>query len=222
MCIGVRCQRALAATVSGAWSTSARSRSVAKSARACIRRLVRTAPADWALRSVAPIEGWEYLGLVNYRASRNDFRFWDDNGTEYNSQDDGWARRLNSDFRGLRGLAKIGRSLGASRLQIHNTFDLSYKGIPGIGNNQSLHTRYDTWRHIAEAALFGPLGRWPRRVPAQSPSLARKRRVPRSARRSGLRPPARPQYHSEFGIARRSECPIARRVATDRFCRGST
>ena len=96
--------------------------------------------------------------MVNYRASRNDFRFWNDNGTEYNAQDDGWARRLNSDFRGLRGLAKIGRSLGASRLQIHNTFDLSYKGIPGIGNNQSLHTRYDTWHHIAEAALFGPLG----------------------------------------------------------------
>ncbi len=105
-----------------------------------------------------PYKGWEYLGLVNYQASRNDFRFWDDNGTEYNAQDDGWARRLNSDFRGLRGLAKIGRSLGASRLQIHNTFDLSYKGIPGLGNNQSLHTRYDTWRHIAEAVLFGPLG----------------------------------------------------------------
>lgn len=105
-----------------------------------------------------PYRGWEYLGLVNYRASRNDFRFWDDNGTEYNAQDDSWARRLNSDFRGVRGLAKIGRSLGASRLQIHNTFDLSYKGIPGLGNNQSRHTRYDTWRHIAEAALFGPLG----------------------------------------------------------------
>ena len=105
-----------------------------------------------------PYKGWEYLGLLNYRASRNDFRFWDDNGTEYNAQDDGWARRLNSDFRGVRGLAKIGRSLGASRLQIHNTFDLSDKGIPGLGNNQSLHTRYDTRRHIAEAVLFGPLG----------------------------------------------------------------
>ena len=79
-----------------------------------------------------------------------------------------------ADFRGVRGLAKIGRSLGASRLQIHNTFDLSYKGIPGIGNNQSLHTRYDTWRHISEAALFGPLGARPRWVPTQSPPLSRK------------------------------------------------
>ncbi|MDE2705978.1 MAG: TonB-dependent receptor [Gemmatimonadota bacterium] len=128
-----------------------------------VRTRLHTASGSYGTRQLGaslsgPYKGWEYLGLVNYRASRNDFRFWDDNGTEYNSQDDGWARRLNSDFRGLRGLAKIGCSLGASRLQIHNTFDLSYKGIPGIGNNQSLHTRYDTWRHIAEAALFGPLG----------------------------------------------------------------
>ena len=128
-----------------------------------VRTRLHTASGSYGTRRLGaslsgPYKGWEYLGLVNYRASRNDFRFWDDNGTEYNAQDDGWARRLNSDFRGVRGLAKIGRSLGASRLQIHNTFDLSYKGIPGIGNNQSLHTRYDTWRHIAEAALFGPLG----------------------------------------------------------------
>ena len=106
-----------------------------------------------------PWRGWSYLGLVDYSYSRNDFRFWDDNGTEYNARDDVWARRLNSDYRGLRGLAKVGRTLGAARLQIHNTLDLSHKGIPGIGNNQSLHTRYDTWRDITEAALFGPLGR---------------------------------------------------------------
>ena len=128
-----------------------------------VRTRLHTASGSHGTRQLGaslsgPYKSWEYLGLVNYQASRNDFRFWDDNGTEYNSQDDGWARRLNSDFRGLRGLAKIGRSLGASRLQIHNTFDLSYKGIPGLGNNQSLHTRYDTWRHIAEAVLFGPLG----------------------------------------------------------------
>ena len=127
-----------------------------------VRTRLHTASGSHGTRQLGaslsgPYKGWEYLGLVNYRASRNDFRFWDDNGTEYNAQDDGWARRLNSDFRGVRGLAKIGRSLGASRLQVHNTFDLSSKGIPGLGNNQSLHTRYDTWRHIVEAALFGPL-----------------------------------------------------------------
>ena len=191
-----------------------------------IRTRLHTATGSHSTRQLGaslsgPYKGWEYLGLVNYRASRNDFRFWNDNGTEYNAQDDGWARRLNSDFRGLRGLAKIGRSLGASRLQIHNTFDLSYKGIPGIGNNQSLHTRYDTWHHIAEAALFGPLGHSRAGVPTQSPPLARKIRVPRPARRSGPRPPTRPQHHPKLGPARRSECPAARPVSAHCFCRGS-
>ena len=127
-----------------------------------LRTLLHTASGSYGTRKLGasvsgPWKDWEYLGLVDYRASRNDFRFRDDNGTEYNDRDDSWARRLNSDFRGLRGLGKIGKPIGASRLQIHNTFDLSRKGIPGIGNNQSLHTRFDTWRHIAEAALFGPL-----------------------------------------------------------------
>ena len=106
-----------------------------------------------------PWRGWSYLGLVDYSSSRNDYRFWDDNGTEYNALDDAWARRLNSDYRGLRGLFKAGRPFGVARLQIHNTLDLSHKGIPGIGNNQSLLTRYDSWRNITEAVLFGPLGR---------------------------------------------------------------
>ena len=128
-----------------------------------VRTRLHTATGSHGTRQLGaslsgPYRGWEYLGLVNYRVSRNDFRFWDDNGTEYNAQDDGWARRLNSDFRGLRGLSKIGRNLGASRLQVHSIFDLSSKGVPGLGNNQSRHTRYDTWRHIAEAVLFGPLG----------------------------------------------------------------
>ena len=129
-----------------------------------VRTRLRTGTGSFGTRQLSasiggPWNGWEYLGLVDYSASRNDFRFWDDNGTEYNAKDDGWARRLNSDFRGLRGLAKVGRRVGASRLQIHNTVDLSHKGIPGIGNNQSLQTRYDTWRNIAVAMLYGPLAR---------------------------------------------------------------
>ena len=127
-----------------------------------VRTRLRTASGSFGTRQLGasiggPWKEWEYLGLVDYSASRNDFRFLDDNGTEYNAGDDDWARRLNSDFRGLRGLAKVGRNLGAGRLQIHNTFDLDSKGIPGLGNNQSLHTRYGTRRHIAEATLFGPL-----------------------------------------------------------------
>ena len=101
---------------------------------------------------------WELLALVDHAASDNDFRFWDDNGTEYNTNDDGWSARRNSDYRSLRTVGKAGRALGTARVQIHNTFDLSHRGLPGIGSFQSLHTRYDVWRSLTEVLLYGPLG----------------------------------------------------------------
>ncbi|NKB65615.1 MAG: TonB-dependent receptor [Candidatus Latescibacteria bacterium] len=104
-----------------------------------------------------PWRGWEYLALIDHSSSANDFRFHDDNGTQYNLRDDEWTRRRNSDFKALRALVKVGGRRGTTRLQLHNIFDLSNKGVPGIGNNQSLHTRFDTWRNITEATLFGPL-----------------------------------------------------------------
>ena len=98
---------------------------------------------------------WTYLSLLDYSASDNTFRFWDDNGTEYNNGDDEWATRRNSDFSPLRLLNKVGRTIGTYRLQMHSTLDWSHKGLPGLGNNQSLQTRFDTWRHMVEANLYG-------------------------------------------------------------------
>ena len=97
----------------------------------------------------------EYLGLVDIVESRSDFRFWDDNGTEYNSKDDEWAKRINSDFRSFRTLTKVVRPWRVARLQLHNTFDLKHQGIPGIGNFQAAHVRSDMWRNITEMELFG-------------------------------------------------------------------
>jgi outer membrane cobalamin receptor len=102
--------------------------------------------------------GWEYFGLADWRVSDNSFRFLDDNGTEYNNGDDGWATRRNADFGALRALVKIGRQLATGRLQLHHTFDLNYKGIPGISNNQSLHTRFDTRRDLTEMNFNGAVG----------------------------------------------------------------
>ena len=39
---------------------------------------------------------WDGLALVDFSASDNDFRFLDDNGTEYNLSDDEWATRRKS------------------------------------------------------------------------------------------------------------------------------
>jgi len=100
---------------------------------------------------------WDGLVVVDYSRSDNDFRFLDDNGTEYNTGDDEWAKRRNSDFGAVRLLLRSARHLGASRLQLSHTQDISHRGLPGIGNYQSLQTRLDTRRGISEANLFGPL-----------------------------------------------------------------
>jgi iron complex outermembrane receptor protein len=101
--------------------------------------------------------GIRCLGLVGYVGSRNDFRFWDDNGTEYNSGDDEWARRVNDDFHSIRVMAKVEGERGRSRLFAHSSFDLKHQGIPGIGNYQLEEVRSDTWRNIVEFGVFGLL-----------------------------------------------------------------
>ncbi|MFH1570491.1 MAG: TonB-dependent receptor [Gemmatimonadota bacterium] len=113
------------------------------------RRLGASGSGTW--------QEWQLLGLVDYEAADNDFRFWDDNGTEYNRGDDEWSRRVNADFLSLRGLAKAGRRWGPGQVAIHSALDLSQRGIPGIGNFQSRFTRFDTWRSSTELEVFGPL-----------------------------------------------------------------
>jgi|GEM_PF-244927 len=98
---------------------------------------------------------WMLSGLADYRAADNDFRFLDDNGTEYNPNDDEWVRRENSDFLSFRGMAKAWRQIGSRRVRLHNVIDISHRGIPGIGSFQSKHTRYDTWRNLTEVQLSG-------------------------------------------------------------------
>ena len=106
-----------------------------------------------------PVRQWEYVALANLSTSKNDFRFWDDNGTAYNPNDDSWARRVNSDFHSFRLLTKLGRRFGENRVQVHNTLDVSHSGISGIGVHQSRHTRLDSWRKLSEANLQGTLVR---------------------------------------------------------------
>ena len=99
----------------------------------------------------------DVLSLVDYSSSDNDFEFLDDNGTEYNAADDERVARANSDFGSLRVLVKAARPWGEGKLLAHNTLDVSHKGIPGLGNFQSLHTRFDTWRSATELEAFGAL-----------------------------------------------------------------
>ena len=105
-----------------------------------------------------------YLGMVDYGESRNDFTFLDDNGTAFNTADDEWTVRRNSDFHSFRTLAKVDRDWGRIRLQAHNTFDVNHKGIPGIGSFQAGQVRFDSWRNTTEVKVFGNAGQMGYRV----------------------------------------------------------
>ena len=97
----------------------------------------------------------EFFGLLDYGRSRSDFHFLDHNGTEYDTTDDEWVKRRNSDFRSVRALGNVRKRWGRSQVRLRNAFDLKYQGIPGIGNIQALKTRSDGWKNITELELFG-------------------------------------------------------------------
>lgn len=95
---------------------------------------------------------WRGFVLVDYTASDNDFRFLDDNGTEYNANDDAFTERRNSDLLSGSLLAKSRHSLTDARsLSLHQTLFWKHQGIPGLSNNQSADVRFDTFRSLTEA-----------------------------------------------------------------------
>ncbi|MDE3001110.1 MAG: TonB-dependent receptor [Gemmatimonadota bacterium] len=93
----------------------------------------------------------EFLAVADYAQSDNDFRFMDDNGTEYNTGDDVWSRRRNNDHRSINLLGKWRRALGEnSGLSVHETLYWKAQGIPGISNNQSRNAQLDAFRTMTE------------------------------------------------------------------------
>ena len=91
------------------------------------------------------------LASADYSRSANDFRFLDDNGTDYNPDDDGPARRINNDFGAAQLLTKVSYE-GGERVSVtlSNSFYRKGQGIPNIGNNQSRHARFETLRDFVE------------------------------------------------------------------------
>lgn len=116
------------------------------------RELGGSASGSWSSRT-------RYLAVADYLESRNDFHFRDDNGTEYNPDDDEWVERANSDYRSVRFLGKVEQRRAGTRWEIHDTFDLSRQGIPGIGNNQALRVRAGSLRNILETEFSGVIAR---------------------------------------------------------------
>jgi iron complex outermembrane receptor protein len=87
----------------------------------------------------------DYVIGLNYTGSNNNFKFLDDNGTQYDSSDDVIIRRLNNQFGSFNWVTKLGYDLNSNtRISVfHNLLDTD-KGIPGLGSFQSLHAHFKT------------------------------------------------------------------------------
>ncbi len=91
-----------------------------------------------------------------YERSQGDFEFVDNNGTDFNSDDDEVATRVNNDFEGWNGILRassdIPRVAGVSLAY----YDASREqGVPGLGSFQSTTARAERRRQMGQARLEG-------------------------------------------------------------------
>ena len=90
-----------------------------------------------------------YLALFNYTESEGDFKFLDDNGTHFTTDDDEIVRRRNNDFRSFNVSAKGEASLAGWDLSLSNDFFTKDQGVPGRSSIQSETARLDVSRNVA-------------------------------------------------------------------------
>lgn len=96
----------------------------------------------------------KFLVVADYQASDNDFVFLDDNGTEYNVNDDVFAKRQNNGHRSASLLGKWHAVLGRGRsLTVQESVFWKAQGIPGISNNQSQFAHFDVFRSLTEVVF---------------------------------------------------------------------
>jgi len=91
---------------------------------------------------------------ADYAVSKNDFKFYSDNGTAFNKDDDYWAKRKNNGFRSFGLLGKLQGVIGKSfLLGISNYFYSSLKDLPGRDINQRSKANLSTLRNLSEVKL---------------------------------------------------------------------
>ncbi|MDA0747851.1 MAG: TonB-dependent receptor plug domain-containing protein, partial [bacterium] len=96
----------------------------------------------------------EYLVMADYSSSDNNFRFLDDNGTEYNKNDDVLSHRQNGDFVSSGLLGKWAhRTRGNLQVSVNQNLFWKHQGLPGISNNQSKEARLNLFRSLTELML---------------------------------------------------------------------
>lgn len=79
---------------------------------------------------------------VGRNSSDNDFRYFDNRGTTFDTRDDGWEHRKNSDYESKNCLGRWDASLGDHH-QVSAVFSLmdSDRGVSGLGSKPALEAR---------------------------------------------------------------------------------
>ncbi len=105
---------------------------------------------------------FDLLALGEYLDSDNDFRFWNDNGTEWNPDDDRRERRYNNEFFRRSLLLKGGRDFSDDlRFELSEQYLNQDRRIPTWNNYAAAATHLQTERHQLTANLQADaLGPW--------------------------------------------------------------
>lgn len=90
-----------------------------------------------------------YVVLFNYTESLGNFRFFDDNGTPFNLDDDEVVRRRNNGFKSFNGNVRGEAILGGWQFTLSNDIYTKEQGIPGQASNQSDTARLGVLRDVA-------------------------------------------------------------------------
>ncbi|HET9480670.1 MAG TPA: TonB-dependent receptor [Candidatus Polarisedimenticolia bacterium] len=93
-------------------------------------------------------------GVVTFDGARSegDFRFWNDNGTDFQPEDDGWETRLNNEFwRGELSARTEIAPAPESRFAMDVSLARRRQGVPGIDAFQSQTARAEMTRGLVKA-----------------------------------------------------------------------
>jgi len=96
----------------------------------------------------------DILGLGSTNASRGNFKFLDDNGTEFNEEDDEITERKNNQFQDYNLFLKIGLDITKKiKFQVSNGFFRKLQGLPGIGSTQTENSELRTTKDMLNLRL---------------------------------------------------------------------
>jgi len=105
---------------------------------------------------------WDYLISADYLGSDNDFKFINNNGTQYNKDDDQEEKRNNAQFEQQNVLAKLGFDFNPdARIDLANQWFYKEQGLPSWNNSEKTETLFTTQRNISTLKLtLNDIGPW--------------------------------------------------------------